>query len=75
MCICELEKLELSLGGIKNMNGLLDVIFVIGVDYEYIVIKEVNNLGIFVFVIVDINFILDGVNYIILGNDDVICVI
>lgn len=75
MCICELEKLENSLGGIKDMGGLLDVLFVIDVDYEYIVIKEVNNLGILVFVIVDINFDLDGVDFVILGNDDVICVV
>lgn len=75
MCICEMEKLEKFFGGIKDMGGLFDVLFVIDVDYEYIVIKEVNNLGILVFVVVDINFSLDGVDYIILGNDDVICVV
>ena len=66
----ELEKLELSLGGIKNMNGLPDAIFVIGADHEHIAIKEANNLGIPVFAIVDTNSTPDGVNYIIPGNDD-----
>ncbi len=62
----ELEKLELSLGGIKDMNGLPDAIFVIGADHEHIAI----NLGIPVFAIVDTNSTPDGVNYIIPGNDD-----
>lgn len=75
MRIRELEKLENSLGGIKDMGGLSDVLFVIDVDYEYIVIKEVNNLGISVFVIVDINFDSDGVDFVISGNDDVIRVV
>lgn len=66
----ELEKLELSLGGIKDMAGLPDAIFVIGADYEHIAIKEANNLGIPVFSIVDTNADPDGVNYIIPGNDD-----
>lgn len=66
----ELEKLELSLGGIKDMAGLPDAIFVIGADHEHIAIKEANNLGIPVFAIVDTNSTPDGVNYIIPGNDD-----
>lgn len=66
----ELEKLELSLGGIKDMAGLPDAIFVIGADYEHIAIKEANNLGIPVFAIVDTNSNPDGVNYVIPGNDD-----
>ncbi|MDP8171692.1 30S ribosomal protein S2 [Pasteurella skyensis] len=66
----ELEKLELSLGGIKNMAGLPDAIFVIGADYEHIAVKEANNLGIPVFAIVDTNADPDGVDYIIPGNDD-----
>ncbi|OOH85796.1 30S ribosomal protein S2 [Pasteurellaceae bacterium 15-036681] len=66
----ELEKLELSLGGIKDMAGLPDAIFVIGADYEHIAIKEANNLGIPVFAIVDTNASPDGVNYVIPGNDD-----
>ena len=66
----EMEKLERALGGIKNMNGLPDAIFVIGADHEHIAIKEANNLGIPVFAIVDTNSTPDGVNYIIPGNDD-----
>ncbi len=66
----ELEKLEKSLGGIKNMGGLPDVLFVIGADHEHIAIKEANNLGIPVVAVVDTNSAPDGVNYIIPGNDD-----
>ncbi|MGV6987643.1 30S ribosomal protein S2 [Testudinibacter sp. P80/BLE/0925] len=66
----EMEKLELSLGGIKNMSGLPDAIFVIAADHEHIAIKEANNLGIPVFAVVDTNTNPDGVDYIIPGNDD-----
>jgi small subunit ribosomal protein S2 len=66
----ELEKLELSLGGIKDMGGLPDAVFVIGADHEHIAIKEANNLGIPVFAIVDTNSTPDGVNFVIPGNDD-----
>lgn len=66
----ELEKLEKSLGGIKNMGGLPDAIFVIGADHEHIAIKEANNLGIPVVAVVDTNSAPDGVDYIIPGNDD-----
>ncbi|TDQ59497.1 SSU ribosomal protein S2P [Mesocricetibacter intestinalis] len=66
----EMEKLELSLGGIKDMAGLPDALFVIGADYEHIAIKEANNLGIPVFAIVDTNSSPDGVNFVIPGNDD-----
>lgn len=66
----EMEKLELSLGGIKNMSGLPDAIFVIAADHENIAIKEANNLGIPVFAVVDTNTNPDGVDYIIPGNDD-----
>lgn len=68
----EMGKLENSLGGIKNMGGLPDALFVIGADYEHIAIKEANNLGIPVFAVVDTNSDPDGVNYIIPGNDDAI---
>ncbi|NYS35134.1 30S ribosomal protein S2, partial [Streptococcus danieliae] len=51
----ELEKLENSLGGIKDMGGLPDALFVIDADHEHIAIKEANNLGIPVFAIVDTN--------------------
>lgn len=66
----EMEKLELSLGGIKEMGGLPDALFVIGADHEHIAVKEANNLGIPVFAIVDTNADPDGVDYIIPGNDD-----
>ena len=66
----EMEKLELSLGGIKEMAGLPDALFVIAADHEHIAVKEANNLGIPVFAIVDTNSTTDGVDYIIPGNDD-----
>ncbi|PCI62627.1 MAG: 30S ribosomal protein S2 [Gammaproteobacteria bacterium] len=68
----EMEKLDKSLGGIKNMGGLPDVLFVIDADHEHIAIKEANNLGIPVIAIVDTNSNPDGVDYIIPGNDDAI---
>ena len=66
----EMEKLKLSLGGIKEMAGLPDALFVIAADHEHIAVKEANNLGIPVFAIVDTNSTPDGVDYIIPGNDD-----
>lgn len=68
----EMDKLERSLGGVKNMGGLPDAIFVIDVDHEAIAIKEANNLGIPVIGIVDTNSNPDGVDYVIPGNDDAI---
>ncbi|NMP16813.1 MULTISPECIES: 30S ribosomal protein S2 [unclassified Thalassotalea] len=68
----EMEKLEKSLGGIKNMGGLPDAIFVIDADHEHIAIKEANNLGIPVVAVVDTNSNPDGVDYIVPGNDDAI---
>ncbi len=68
----EMEKLEKSLGGIKEMGGLPDVLFVVDADHEHIAIKEANNLGIPVVSIVDTNSNPDGVDYIIPGNDDAI---
>ncbi|WP_458735366.1 30S ribosomal protein S2 [Zobellella taiwanensis] len=68
----EMEKLEKSLGGIKDMGGLPDVLFVIDADHEHIAIKEANNLGIPVVAVVDTNSNPDGVDYIIPGNDDAI---
>ncbi|MFS1537639.1 MAG: 30S ribosomal protein S2 [Candidatus Phlomobacter fragariae] len=67
-----LSKLENSLGGIKEMGGLPDALFVIDAEHEHIAIKEANNLGIPVFSIVDTNSDPDGVDYIIPGNDDAI---
>ena len=68
----ELEKLNRSLGGIKDMGGLPDALFVIDAEVEHIAIKEANNLGIPVVAIVDTNSNPDGVNYVIPGNDDAI---
>lgn len=68
----ELDKLENSLGGIKDMGGLPDALFVIDADHEHIAIKEANNLGIPVFSVVDTNSDPDGVDFIIPGNDDAI---
>ncbi len=68
----ELEKLELSIGGIKDMGGLPDVMFVVDVDHERIAVKEANKLGIPVIGIVDTNSNPDGVDYVIPANDDAI---
>ena len=64
------DKLENSIGGIKDMNGLPDILFVVDVDHERIAINEANKLGIRVVGIVDTNSDPDGVDYIIPGNDD-----
>ena len=68
----DLIKLDRSLGGIKDMGGLPDALFVIDADHEHIAIKEANNLGIPVFAIVDTNSDPDGVDFVIPGNDDAI---
>ncbi len=68
----EAEKLERSLGGIKDMRGLPDAIFVIDVGYEKIAVQEANKLGIPVIGVVDTNNSLQGVDYVIPGNDDAI---
>ena len=65
-----MEKLERSIGGIKDMGGLPDALFVVDVDHERIAITEANKLGIPVIGIVDTNSNPDGVDYIIPGNDD-----
>ena len=66
----EQEKLERSLGGIKNMGGLPDVLFIVDVDYEDIAVREARKLGIPVVAVVDTNCSPDEVDYIIPGNDD-----
>jgi small subunit ribosomal protein S2 len=66
----EQEKLERSLGGIKNMTGLPDVLFVVDVDYENIAVREARKLGIPVVAVVDTNCSPDDVDYVIPGNDD-----
>lgn len=66
----ELIKLNRSLGGIKDMPGLPDVLFIIDVGHEKIAIREAGKLGIPVIGIVDTNNKPDGVDYVIPGNDD-----
>jgi small subunit ribosomal protein S2 len=67
-----MEKLERSIGGIKDMGGLPDALFVIDVDHERIAINEANKLGIPVIGIVDTNSNPDGVDFVVPGNDDAI---
>lgn len=67
-----MEKLEKSVGGIKDMGGLPDALFVIDVDHERIAIQEANKLGIPVIGVVDSNSNPDGIDYVIPGNDDAI---
>ncbi|KUP92651.1 30S ribosomal protein S2 [Tritonibacter horizontis] len=64
------QKLEASLGGIRDMGGVPDLLFVIDVKKESLAIAEANKLGIPVVAIVDTNCSPDGVDYIIPGNDD-----
>jgi small subunit ribosomal protein S2 len=66
----EMAKLEKSLGGIKNMGSLPDVLFVIDVGHERIALNEANKLGIPVIAIVDTNCSPEGVDYVVPGNDD-----
>ena len=66
------DKLERSIGGIKDMGGLPDALFVVDVDHERIAISEANKLGIPVIGIVDTNSDPDGVDHVIPGNDDAI---
>ncbi len=66
----EMEKLEKSIGGIKEMGGLPDALFVIDADHERIAISEAQKMGIPVVAVVDTNSNPDGVEYIIPGNDD-----
>ena len=66
----EMEKLERSLGGIKNMDSLPDAMFVIDVGHEKIAIHEARKLGVPVVAIVDTNCTPDGIDYVIPGNDD-----
>jgi small subunit ribosomal protein S2 len=66
----EREKLERSLGGIKDMDSLPDVLFVIDVGHERIAIHEAKKLGIPVVAVVDTNCSPDDVDYVIPGNDD-----
>ena len=66
----EQNKLQASLGGIREMGGVPDLLFVIDVKKEALAIAEANKLGIPVVAIVDTNCSPDGIDYIIPGNDD-----
>ena len=66
----ELEKLQKSIGGIKEMAGLPDAIFIVDVGYHKIAVTEANKLGIPVIGVVDTNHSPEGVDYVIPGNDD-----
>lgn len=68
----EIEKLEKNLGGIKNMAGLPDVLFVVDIGHEKTAISEAKKLGIPVVAIVDTNYNPEEINYVIPGNDDAI---
>ena len=66
----EKEKLERSLGGIKDMGGVPDALFVIDVGFHKIAVTEARTLGIPIVGVVDSNNSLDGIDYVIPGNDD-----
>ena len=66
----EMEKLQRSMGGIKDMGGVPDAIFVIDVGFHKIAVTEAKKLGVPIIGVVDTNNSLDGVDYIIPGNDD-----
>jgi small subunit ribosomal protein S2 len=68
----EHTKLEASVGGIKDMKGLPDAIFVIDVKYEKIAVLEAKKMGIPVIALVDTNSDPDGIDMVIPGNDDAI---
>jgi small subunit ribosomal protein S2 len=66
----EKEKLDRSLGGIKDMDGLPDALFIVDVGHERIAVHEAQKLGIPVVAVVDTNCAPDGISYVIPGNDD-----
>ena len=66
----EIEKLNKSIGGIKDMTSLPDALFIVDVGYHKIAIQEANKLGIPVVGVVDTNHSPEGVDYVIPGNDD-----
>ena len=68
----ERDKLERSLGGVKDMKGLPDALFIVDVSHEEIAVKEAQKLGIPIIAIVDTNCSPDGIDYVIPGNDDAI---
>lgn len=66
----EMEKLQRSLGGIKDMTNLPDALFIVDVGYQKIAVEEASRLGIPVIGVVDTNHSPEGVDYAIPGNDD-----
>ena len=72
MLVRQRDKLDASLGGIKNMGGLPDMIFVVDVQHEKTAVQEANRLGIPVAAIVDTNSSPKGVQHMVPGNDDAI---
>ena len=66
----EREKLERSLGGIKDMGGVPDALFIIDVGFHKIAVTEARTLGVPIVGVVDSNNSLDGIDYVIPGNDD-----
>ncbi len=66
----EIAKLQKSIGGVKDMNGIPDAVFIVDVGYHKIAITEAKKLGIPVIAVVDTNHSPEGVDYIIPGNDD-----
>ena len=66
----ELTKLQRSLGGIKELNGLPDALFIIDVGYQKGAVAEATKLGIPVVGVVDTNHTPEGISYVIPGNDD-----
>ena len=66
----ELDKLNKSIGGIKDLNGLPDAMFIIDVGYHKIAVAEARSLGIPVVAVVDTNHSPDGIDHVIPGNDD-----
>ena len=68
----EHEKLSASVGGIKDMKGLPDALFVVDVNYEKIAVTEAKKMGIPIIALVDTNSNPEGIDYVIPGNDDAI---
>ncbi len=66
----EMSKLERSIGGVKNMPGIPDAIFIVDVGYHKIAVAEAKALGIPVIAVVDTNHSPEGLEYVIPGNDD-----
>jgi small subunit ribosomal protein S2 len=66
----EMAKLERSIGGVKNMPGIPDAIFIVDVGYHKIAVAEAKTLGVPIIAVVDTNHSPEGLDYVIPGNDD-----